>query len=99
MPAVPSPLTIETGVSDTTKLNLFRYVDNFFLNKPAFAVYSAANQSVPNATLTALTFDTEYLDDDPAGGAGHSTSVDTSRYTAQYAGWYRVSGLSGWAAN
>jgi hypothetical protein len=47
-----------------------------------------AAQSIPNATFTPLTFTTEDVDT----RNGHSTSVNTSRYTAQVAGRYLIAG-------
>jgi hypothetical protein len=69
---------------------------------PAWAASSAApfvgvslsnttSQSIPNATQTALTFDTEQFDTD----GFHSTSTNTSRITipAGKAGKYQINGL------
>lgn len=51
-------------------------------------VTNSANQSIPNNTDTALTFDTETFD-----GAGmHSTSSNTSRITVNYPGRYFFAG-------
>lgn len=89
-----------TGTVNTSDLNT-KLVDpvNFLLNRPAAQLYSAAVQSIPNTTATALTFDTERFDSDPSGAGGHSTSVNTSRYTAVYAGEYRVTVRYTYAAN
>jgi hypothetical protein len=46
-------------------------------------------QSLTSNTWAALTFDVEDLDND----GGHSTVTNTSRYTAQTAGWLRAEGL------
>jgi hypothetical protein len=88
------------GVLDATDLNE-KIVDvlNFLLNKPAAELRMSTTQSIPNNSYTALTFDTEDLDDDPAGTGGHSTSSNTTRYTAVYAGWYEFSGGCGFAAS
>jgi hypothetical protein len=43
-------------------------------------------QAIPTATYTSVTFDVDDVDDESA----HSTSVNTSRYTAVSAGWYWV---------
>ncbi|MGW5852080.1 hypothetical protein ACWFQ8_29740 [Streptomyces sp. NPDC055254] len=58
------------------------------LERPPLAIlYQTVVQSVPNGTWGVITFDSEEVDT----YSGHSTSVNTSRYTCQYAGWYRVS--------
>lgn len=54
-----------------------------------------AAQSVPNATWTAVTFDTEDLDRDN----GHSTVSNTSRYTATSPGYFWWAYSLTWAAN
>lgn len=52
-------------------------------------------QSIANSSTTvAVTFDTEDIDTD----GGHSTSSNTSRYTAQRAGRFQISGLLTFAA-
>jgi len=100
MATVPTTHTVTGTVATTSEMNsFFRDPINFLLNKPAAQVYSAAVQSIPNTTATALTFDTERFDTDPDGVGGHSTSVNTSRYTARYPGWYHVSGRYTYAAN
>ena len=49
-------------------------------------VYNSANISIPNATSTALTYDTERFDTD----AIHSTVANTSRLTCKTAGKYLI---------
>jgi len=83
---------IETGAylnSAVTNLG------NFMLGKPIAQLTQPVAQSIPNAAYTALTFTSEVIDRDN----GHSTTVNTSRYTAQTAGWYFVSGAAKFAAN
>jgi hypothetical protein len=58
-----NPLTLGSIVSATSQ--------------PRSVVYNSATQSLPNNTLTAVTFDTEDFD----VGSMHSTSVNTSRMT------------------
>ncbi|MFB7171079.1 hypothetical protein ACFCYM_09690 [Streptomyces sp. NPDC056254] len=66
------------------------------LERPPIAVLKqTVSQSIPNATWGIITFDTEDVDT----YGGHSTSVNTSRYTCQFAGWYRVGGRAAFAAN
>lgn len=57
----------------------------------AARVYKATGQSIPNITVTALTFDTERFDD----GGLHSTVSNTSRLTAAKAGVYVISAAVG----
>lgn len=64
-------------------------------NPPIFAAYQSAVQSIPNTTLTTVTMDTEVYDT----YNGHSTVTNTSRYTAQFAGYYLVICYVGFAAN
>ena len=54
----------------------------------AFRLYQSSAQSIATATNTVLLFDSEDLDTDN----GHSTTTNTSRYTATVPGWYFVSG-------
>jgi hypothetical protein len=63
--------------------------------KPVHAfLRQTAAQSMPQA-WTAVNFDTEDVDSHD----GHSTSVDTSRYTAVIAGWYAVTGHGSFVTN
>jgi hypothetical protein len=59
------------------------------------SAYNSAAQSVPDATATALTFDSEDFD----AGSMHSTSVNTSRITipASKGGVYLILGGAGFA--
>ncbi|MEV7584383.1 hypothetical protein [Streptomyces erythrochromogenes] len=66
------------------------------LERPPLAVlYQTVVQSVPNGTWGVITFDAEIVDT----YGGHSTSSNTSRYTCQYAGWYRVGGRAAFDPN
>lgn len=56
---------------------------NEAIDKPLFSTVQSAAQSIPNATWTAVTFLTEDIDTH----GGHTT---LPRYTAQVAGWYRI---------
>lgn len=55
---------------------------------PSARVYNSANISIANATLTALTFNTERFDND----AIHSLSANTGRLTCVTAGRYVIAG-------
>jgi len=62
---------------------------------PNARVYNSANISITDATLTALTFNSERWD----VGALHSTSVNTGRLTAPITGLYVIGGHVRWAIN
>jgi hypothetical protein len=68
---------------------------NFLANPPIFVGYQTAVQSVPNATFTALSLDSNVVDT----YAGHSNTVNNSRYTPPAAGWYLVIASYGQAGN
>jgi hypothetical protein len=81
-----------------TAAQLNTYLSNavsFFLAPPLALLRQTVAQSVPTGAFTALTMDTEDLDRD----GGHSTTTNTSRYTAQTAGYYLCSGLVGWSSS
>ena len=58
-------------------------------------VYNNANISIPDSTVTALTFNSERWDTDSI----HSTVSNTSRLTAQTASKYDIKGNIKWASN
>lgn len=61
--------------------------------------YNATNpQSIPSASFTALTFDTNNYENGTPTQI-HSTSSNTSRFTAQASGFYLAIGQVGFAAN
>lgn len=90
MTAIPATRTWTAGevVTDTMFNSNIRDVLNFLLAKPIFRARQTVAQTLTTSVNTALTFTTE--DVDSAGG--HSTSVNTSRYTGVYPGWYNPSG-------
>jgi hypothetical protein len=57
-------------------------------------VYKSANQSIPNATFTSVTWDAEWTDSNNI----HSTSTNTDRFTVQtgQAGYYFISVNTNW---
>lgn len=67
----------------------------FLLAPPIFQGRQTVAQTLTTGVFAAITMDAE--DVDSAGG--HSTSSNTSRYIAQYAGWYILGGVAGIAAN
>ncbi|MEV1245079.1 hypothetical protein [Nonomuraea sp. NPDC049750] len=95
MATIPNPRTWGAAEAVTAaKLNTdVRDGYNFLLATPRTVMRKSANQSIPNGTLTAVTWDLEDVDTD----SGHSTVTNNSRYTAQTAGWYHISATIGWA--
>lgn len=65
-----------------------RDAGNFLVGLPVAELRATAAQSLANATFVGVLFDTEDLDSD----GGHSTTTNTSRYTAQTPGWYHFGG-------
>ena len=84
MATIPNPRTWgATEAVTAAKLNTdVRDGYNFLLATPRAVMRKTANQSIPNATLTAVTWDLEDVDTD----GGHSNVTNNSRYTAQTAG-------------
>ncbi|MCX4780051.1 hypothetical protein [Streptomyces sp. NBC_01264] len=64
-------------------------------NPPVAILQQTVVQSVPNGTWGVLTFDSEIKDT----YSGHSTTSNTSRYTCQLAGTYRVTVRAAFATN
>lgn len=65
------------------------------ITPPSARVYHNAAQSIPNATLAALSFNSERFDTDSI----HSTSSNTSRLTCNTAGLYLITGAVAFDAN
>jgi len=83
---LPAPRTWTAGETVTAAmLNVdIRDAINWLLNPPYLHVYQTAAQSLATGTAAALTFGGELHDTI----SGHSTSVNTSRYTPNIAGKY-----------
>lgn len=99
MAVVPSPPVFTPGLSSTTQLSQLVDVIDFLLAPPRAELRQTVAQSIPNNSVTAITFDTEDLDGNVAGTAQHDNSTNSSRFTAVYAGWYQVSGGVGFSSN
>lgn len=100
MATVPATHTFSDGIALSSEQNAYvRDPLLFLFSRPAAELRQSVAQSIPNTTWTSITFDVEDLDSDPAGTGGHSTSSNTSRYVALYAGWYRVGGGVEFAVN
>jgi hypothetical protein len=63
--------------------------------RPSAAVYNSAAQSIPNTTLTVVTFNTELYDTDNM----HSTVSNTGRLVAPVAGKYHIAARIGFVTN
>jgi hypothetical protein len=94
---LPSPRTWTASEQVTAaKLNTdLRDNFNFYKAPPLARLRKSGNQSIPAGAITAVTWDQEILDRD----AGHSTTTNTSRYTAQTAGYYHLRACVVWALN
>lgn len=89
--AATAPITITRGASGTPV--------TIGLNsglQPSALAYNTIAQSIPNATFTALTFDSNIYDN-----GVHSTTVNNSRFTvpSNSSGWYTVTAQVTWSAS
>ncbi len=92
MPAVPTAPTIEDGIVPSSQWNQFRDAIDFVQRPPLAELRQTTLQPLATAVWVAITFPTEDEDTDVDLVGGHSTSVNTSRYTARYAGRYDLGG-------
>jgi hypothetical protein len=67
----------------------------YSLAVPLFVGTQTITQSISNSSWTVIALDTEQSD----SYAGHSTTSNSSRYTAQVPGWYQVCGVTAWGSN
>jgi len=98
MTATPVPHVFIAGeVATAANVNTFGTAINFLKTPPIFEANQTVAQSFAtgSAPTTGLTFTTEVVD----SANGHSTSTNTSRYTAVYPGWYEAGGGVAFAAN
>jgi hypothetical protein len=93
----PVSYTAVTGNFLTSALwnTQVRDASAFLAGPPIFFGYQSVSQSLSAATYTAALLDTEVIDT----YGGHSTSTNTSRYTAQVPGTYEVVGSGAVASN
>jgi len=90
-------ITFTTGqVVTAAQMNATnRDLGNFILAPPLARMRQTVAGSVATSTWTSYALDTEDIDRDN----GHSTVTNTSRYTAQTAGWYTSKGKVSYASN
>lgn len=95
MATVPVPRTWTVGeLLTAAKLNVdVRDGLNFLLAPPLAVLTKNVSQSFTSGSFTAMTWPTEQVDRD----GGHSTSTNTSRYTAQTAGYYTMHEWHEWS--
>ncbi|MEK8108646.1 hypothetical protein NKG94_34420 [Micromonospora sp. M12] len=103
MPVVPETKTAWTnGVDALNSTNLNAYIRDplkFLMSPPRAKLRQTSVQTLTTGVAAALLFQAETVDTDVDGIGGHSTSSNTSRYTARYPGWYQVSGGCSFATN
>lgn len=95
--AAPTPAQVAPGQYITGALwnaNVYNGL-SFLAARPIFVGQQQVVQSVANGVWSVLTIDTEVVDT----YGGHSTVSNTSRYTCQLAGWYRVCARAAFAVN
>jgi hypothetical protein len=91
MATIPTIPSFTVGqILGAASLQQLSTASSFMLTRAGgfFQAHQTVAQSIPIATDTALTFPAEDYDTD----GGHSVSSNTSRYTAQTAGVYKVWG-------
>lgn len=102
MGTIPTPPTFNPGETTgvAAKLNQLRDVQNFILNPPKCYAYQGVAQSIPNASATALTLDSELFDIVMSGDSpGHDNVTANMRLVARTDGKYEIVGAIRWATN
>lgn len=94
--ARPTPYSWSVGDIFTAAIgNGVRDGLTFSQNPPMFIGTQSAAQSIANATWVSLGWDTTITDP----YAGHSNTVNNSRYVAQVAGYYAAAGVASYVSN
>lgn len=89
VPVVPDFVAGEKVTS--AKMRQIRDVLNWTMtSSPLFDAVQTVSQTLTDSTWAPITFSAEVIDRD----SGHSTTANTSRYTAKTPGWYLVSGIA-----
>jgi hypothetical protein len=101
MPAVPAVPSVVSGVYPSSSVSALVAVQSFLLKPPAAELRQIVAQTLTNSTGGAITFTASDVDQDylTASNAGHSNSVNTTRYTANFPGWYQLGGVVAFVPN
>lgn len=99
MGVVPVLPPVASGFYSSSSVSAVVAASAFLQKPPQCELVQIVAQSLAATTLTPITFTSHTVDRDYLGGAMHSDSVNTSRATAIFAGWYQVSGAVGYAAS
>lgn len=96
MATVPLPHQFAVGeVVTADNINTLYSGISFLENRPLFKATTTVNVSIPNSAFTVVTWNNNVVDT----YNGHSVTTNTSRYTAQVAGWYWATADTQWANN
>ena len=97
LPTTPTAATVGSKITASNWNNQVQLPEEFFrLNRPICVAYQTVAQSVPAATNTPITFDSESLDRDNQ----HSTTTNTDRIViGNTLGWYKVTASAAYSAN
>jgi hypothetical protein len=87
------------GVLTVTAAQQLSSALSWLFNRPAFRGRGTVATLLTSSVWSSVGIDLEDLDNDPSGTGGHSTSVNTSRFTSVYSGWYVGMGGPGFAAS
>jgi len=95
------PAVVAGAPYPTSSISAMLAVQAFLLKRPTARLRQIVAQSIPSGAFTPITFTFSDVDQDylTPTNAGHSNSVNTSRYTANYPGWYLCSGGVSFAVN
>lgn len=94
MPAVPSVPIFGPSIIPDTVLNQLADAVRFAMAPPLFVARQTVAQALTNGVYDEINWDSVTVDT----VNGHDSGLPT-RYTAQYAGWYQLSGGASFAAN
>lgn len=97
MATIPSEITWVSGqVVTAAQLNSnLRDAVNFLINLPVVELQQTVAQSIPNSAFTAITWNSEQVNNDGM----HSTSTNPSRITAVTTGRYLIASTVAYSSN
>lgn len=100
MPALPAIPVFSSTVLSSSAENQLSAAISFLFNPPRARLRQTVAQSLTSGAFAAITMDAEDFDLFPTGGSGgHSTSVNTSRFTAEFPGTYGFAGTVNFASS